>query len=198
MTTPLFKTRIEPEDHLKLFKASPMSVSQFHSFTENSKISISFFFFVLAVFFQVFVTLFVHLQETAFSGMQKDAKEGHQQTQPLEAPHWVPEKQGRHQNDGGCLGVGDHIGAHWGKVFDGHIAENIEAAGQKTRDQQPYPQVELLCKTAFCFEECAKRPGAFGESRGCSQDRQIKRSHVVAQRDGIDVLITKQPPLREA
>jgi len=152
----------------------------------------------LAVFFQVFVTLFVHLQETAFSGMQKDAKEGHQQTQPLEAPHWVPEKQGRHQNDGGCLGVGDHIGAHWGKVFDGHIAENIEAAGQKTRDQQPYPQVELLCKTAFCFEECAKRPGAFGESRGCSQDRQIKRSHVVAQRDGIDVLITKQPPLREA
>ena len=34
MTTPLFKTRIEPEDHLKLFKVSPISVSftvsQFH------------------------------------------------------------------------------------------------------------------------------------------------------------------------
>lgn len=34
MTTPLFKTRIEPEDHLKLFKASPISVS----FTVSQKI----------------------------------------------------------------------------------------------------------------------------------------------------------------
>lgn len=49
MTTPLFKTQIEPEDHLKLFKASPISVSftvsQFHrKFQDFNQHFQSFFF----------------------------------------------------------------------------------------------------------------------------------------------------------